>query len=366
VPTRTRQTREALTHALAEAQSLQDTVAAADGVLRPALGAQAAAWGTIDPTTMLSTSCILFGELDHGAGPPPQNVLDRERRLFELEWRDDEPNTFWHLARTGRVAAGLCLGVGEPMGLTRYRELLAPLGIHDELRLLLGVDGHRWGTVIFYRSDLERFEAEDVELASECAPTVAAALRRAMLRLICDSDRVASPPGAMVLDDGDAVTVSSPAAEELLASLDEHQVATVLTSLAASTRINGSTSVVATGPGGPITLHGAPAKGRDGGVTVVIERPRPIELAPLIMQSIGFTARERVVTELLLAGSSRRQIARRLAVSDHTVGDHLRQVYRKADVSSRGELAARLYGQFYEGPRAEQTPPSPYGYFVGR
>jgi len=366
MPTRIRQTREALTHALAGAQTLEETVAAADAVLRPALGAQAAAWGTIDPTTMLSTSCILSGDLDHGAGPPPQHVLDRERRLFELEWRDDEPNTFWHLARSGRTAAALRLGVGDPMGLARYRELLAPLGVHDELRVLLTLDGHRWGTVIFYRSDADRFEAEDVEVATDCATPVAAALRRAMLRRICDSDRVDSPPGAMVLDDDNSVAVSSPAAEELLGALDHDQVATVLTSLAASTRISGTTSVVATGPGGPVRLHGAPAKGTDGGVAVVIERPRPIELAPLIMQAIGFTARERVVTELLLAGRSRRQIARRLAVSDHTVGDHLRQVYRKADVASRGELAARLYGQFYEGPRADQAPPSPYGYFVGR
>jgi DNA-binding CsgD family transcriptional regulator len=366
VPTRIRQTRHALNDALAGAETLDETVAAADAVLRSALGAESAAWGTIDPSTMLSTSCRLFGALDHGGGPLPQAAVERERRLFELEWRDDEPNTFWHLARSGRVAAALRLGVGEPMALARYRELLVPLGIHDELRLVLTVDESRWGTVIFYRSDAERFEAGEVEMAAECARVIAAALRRAMLRLVCDSAAVPSAPGAVLLDEHDAVMVTSPAAEELLASLEEHHVATVLVSLAASTRANGSTSIVVSGPGGPVALHGAPAKGTDGGVAVVVERPRPIELAPLIMQAMGFTARERVVAELLLSGSSRRQIGRRLAVSDHTVGDHLGQVYRKAGVASRGELAARLYGQFYEELRAAQTPPSPYGYFVGR
>jgi DNA-binding CsgD family transcriptional regulator len=367
VPTRIRQAREDLAEALAATYTLADTIAAADGVLRAALGAEAAAWSTVDPSTMLSTSCSLFGELDHGSGPPPQAVIERERRLFELEWRDDEPNTFWHLARTGRVGAALRLGVSEPMGLARYRELLAPTGIHDELRLVVAIDNNRWGTVIFYRSNVEAFTPEDVELACDCAPTVAAALRGAMLRLVCDSDGVPSPPGALVLDEHDAAMVSSPAAEALLGSLDERQVPSVLASLAASARANGSTSLMTTGPGGPITLHGAPAQAdHDGAIAVVVERPRPIELAPLIMQTIGFTARERAVTELLLSGSSRRQIARRLAVGDHTVGDHLRQVYRKAGVVTRGELAASLYGQFYEEPRAEQARPSPYGYFVGR
>jgi DNA-binding CsgD family transcriptional regulator len=351
---------------LAQADTLADAVETADVLIRDAVGAQAAAWGTIDPATMLSTSCVLCGELDHGLGALPPHVIERERRLFELEWADDEPNTFWQLVRTGRTAAALRLDVGDPTRLARYRELLMPLAINDELRLLLDIDGRSWGTAIFYRSVPEPFNGADVERARECGPVVAAALRRAMLRAVCDSPQLPSPPGALVVDQHDVAVVSSTAAEGLLDSLDDAQAATTLTSLAASTRARGASSITVTGPGGVVTLHGSPAKGIDGGVAVVVERPRSIELAPLIMHAVGFTPRERAAAELLLAGRSRTQIARLLDVSTNTVGDHLRQVYRKAGVASRGELAAFLYGRYYEQPRAEQVPPSPYGYFVGR
>jgi DNA-binding CsgD family transcriptional regulator len=103
----------------------------------------------------------------------------------------------------------------------------------------------------------------------------------------------------------------------------------------------------------------------DGAVGVVVERPRSIELAPVVMRALGFTRRERQVAEELLRGSSRRQLARRLALSEHTVGDHLQNLYRKADVSGRAELAALLFGRHYLPPRSAGVPPSPYGYFVG-
>jgi DNA-binding CsgD family transcriptional regulator len=82
------------------------------------------------------------------------------------------------------------------------------------------------------------------------------------------------------------------------------------------------------------------------------------------MRALSFTARERQVTEALLQGASRTQLARRLQMSEHTVGDHLRTLYRKAGVTDRGELAALLYGRHYEPPRSAGVPPSPYGYFV--
>lgn len=45
--------------------------------------------------------------------------------------------------------------------------------------------------------------------------------------------------------------------------------------------------------------------------------------------------------ELLLAGDSEKQVARKLAISPHTVHAYVKMLYRKFDVSSRGELLAR-------------------------
>jgi DNA-binding CsgD family transcriptional regulator len=46
----------------------------------------------------------------------------------------------------------------------------------------------------------------------------------------------------------------------------------------------------------------------------------------------------------VLAGESRKEIARRLNRSEHTVGDYFKTLYRHFDVSSRAELLAKFIG----------------------
>ena len=55
------------------------------------------------------------------------------------------------------------------------------------------------------------------------------------------------------------------------------------------------------------------------------------------------TRRENDVLALVAVGSSTPEVANRLGISKYTVEDHLKQIYRKLDVSSRAEaaLAAR-------------------------
>ena len=54
------------------------------------------------------------------------------------------------------------------------------------------------------------------------------------------------------------------------------------------------------------------------------------------------TARERDVCREVIAGHSTADIAARLFISAHTVQDHLKSVFAKVGVRSRGELVARL------------------------
>jgi DNA-binding CsgD family transcriptional regulator len=54
------------------------------------------------------------------------------------------------------------------------------------------------------------------------------------------------------------------------------------------------------------------------------------------------TPRERQVMLLLLGGDSRKQLAAKLALSEHTVADHLKGIYRKLGVRSRAELLAKF------------------------
>ena len=53
----------------------------------------------------------------------------------------------------------------------------------------------------------------------------------------------------------------------------------------------------------------------------------------------GLTAREIDILRFLARGHSNRDLADRLAVSQNTVKFHLRNVFAKAAVTSRGELA---------------------------
>ena len=55
------------------------------------------------------------------------------------------------------------------------------------------------------------------------------------------------------------------------------------------------------------------------------------ELSPRLQQTLQF----------LLAGDSEKQVARRLGLSPHTVHVYVKKLYRRYDVSSRGELLAK-------------------------
>lgn len=54
--------------------------------------------------------------------------------------------------------------------------------------------------------------------------------------------------------------------------------------------------------------------------------------------------RERMVLNLLLDGKPRREIARHLEISEHTVGDYTKAVYRFFNVNSHAELIRRFMG----------------------
>jgi DNA-binding CsgD family transcriptional regulator len=76
---------------------------------------------------------------------------------------------------------------------------------------------------------------------------------------------------------------------------------------------------------------------------VIIEPARGRELAPLIADAHGLTARERAVTQLVAEGLATEAIGERLHLSPWTVQDHLKAIFEKVGVGTRGELVARLF-----------------------
>jgi DNA-binding NarL/FixJ family response regulator len=62
-------------------------------------------------------------------------------------------------------------------------------------------------------------------------------------------------------------------------------------------------------------------------------------------QAFGLTVRESEVASLLLQGLSNREIAESLSISEHTVKTHLKGIFHKTGVSSRGQAVARIAGE---------------------
>lgn len=62
-------------------------------------------------------------------------------------------------------------------------------------------------------------------------------------------------------------------------------------------------------------------------------------------QSYGLTDREREVLELMVHGLVKKEIAQRLNLSYHTVDNHLRGIYEKLQVHTRGSAVAKALSE---------------------
>jgi DNA-binding CsgD family transcriptional regulator len=102
-----------------------------------------------------------------------------------------------------------------------------------------------------------------------------------------------------------------------------------------------------------IVLHAsrmtAPSAGR-APVVVVMEPATQADLASLIFAAYAFTPRESEVVTLMLKGAPAKQIASSLKISQHTVNDHIKAIFEKVGVGSRGQLAAELQGHYFRRP----------------
>lgn len=76
---------------------------------------------------------------------------------------------------------------------------------------------------------------------------------------------------------------------------------------------------------------------------IVIEASGPREVAWLKTSAYGLTKREREVVDLVVRGASTRRISQALYISEHTVREHLSNVFEKVGEPGRRALVRRLY-----------------------
>jgi DNA-binding CsgD family transcriptional regulator len=79
-------------------------------------------------------------------------------------------------------------------------------------------------------------------------------------------------------------------------------------------------------------------------IAVTIEVSTFAERREVFALARGLTPREREVLGHLTIGADSRSIARALALSEHTVNDHVRAVLAKCDAPTRAVLVSRIAG----------------------
>jgi DNA-binding CsgD family transcriptional regulator len=302
-----------------------------------------------DPATALPTDKWLENSVTGSDGA----------RLADIELLEPDVNKISDLANSTRPAAAMSAATdGHLERSVRYRELLRPRGFGDELRVACVRGARAWGVIVLHR-ELGRpdFDATEVELLAALSSGFAEAFQRANLAPFETADRSESEPGLLVLDDEDRIEMVNDAAAGWLDDLgdDPHQLPVVVTAVAHSARAaaSGRSDVIATSrvraaSGRWALLRGSLVRNGTRARTVVtVESARVPELAALIVEAHGLTERERGVTELVAQGRSTAAIAGRLHLSVFTVQDHLKAIFDKLGVSSRGELVAKLFVDHY-------------------
>ncbi|MGW0043795.1 LuxR C-terminal-related transcriptional regulator [Rhodococcus sp. NPDC003348] len=336
-----------------------------DALVRGFVPWDVAAWSTTDPATLLFTSCVLSGRAeDHEA----------EARLFDSEFRVPDVNSFAALARSVPPVAALHAATGGRLDRSpRWQTILEPIGVTDEIRAAFLDGASCWGTLVGYRMGGAPFRADEVALIARIGTLVADGLRRAMLHTAADRavDAVASP-GIAIVEPGGTLGDVTPQAERWLAEIaDGNVVPSVFRSVAAAARsaADGASDRPAHARlprrgGGWILAHGSVLAG-SGSVPVILEAATENHLSDVLVRAYGLTPREREITELVLRGASTDAIAKALFISAYTVQDHVKSILAKAEISSRRDLVATLYGRHYAPLTAAGAIPSPYGWYLG-
>ncbi|MFI0367861.1 response regulator transcription factor [Actinomadura sp. 1N219] len=302
----------------------------------------------VDPVT--GAGCFLARE--HGYSPAAARRLTLGDRLD-----GDHPYPFERLVE-GPCRVGV-LNTDTP-GLRRNAAMcsvMADQGVGSELRVALVDAGTAWGGLVLLRPRGGRpFSVAEAARAQRLGRDVVAAMRRYTTGAPPEPSRLDRPPGVLVVGADDTVAAATPSVREWiceLGTLPAHALAephmpmesTIWSLTQAARRTNAPALTRIPTRRGWIALRAQPMSGGEkGALAVTIQPAAGTELLQAIALWHGLTPKERAVIDHAVEGLATKQIARRLAMSPHTVNDHFKSIYRKIGVSARDELVARLLG----------------------
>ncbi len=297
-------------------------------------------WAAIDPETLV-ISTMTNGE---AAAPPEYEPL-----LAEAEYSvQGEPHLFATLARRREPVARLSdLPSTERNRSARFNNVWRPLGMDEEVRVMFFTEGACWGAAGMVRAGQD-FSEREVAFLGAVAPALGVATRLAVRSEAGPRDDGARPAIVIVGPAGEQRAVT-PAAREWQERLDEiapRRFVLMMRVMASGARTSASGAFRARlrdAHGHWAVLNASQLIGDDEGqVAVTIEPATGDQLTSLLLDAYGLSVRERDVWREVIGGHSTAEIAGRLFISTNTVQDHLKSIFAKVGVRSRGELVARL------------------------
>jgi DNA-binding CsgD family transcriptional regulator len=328
--------------------------------LRKVVPVDAAFFATVDPATLLFTSAM--------ADDPLRAVT---AQFLDNEFGRPDVNKFAALAASPEPVSSLDRATaGDRAASPRYREIMAPLSLGDELRAAFVVGGRCWGVMCLHRENSAAgFVEDELSFIRRLVPRVALGLRDAVLVERALGEPTNTGPGIVVLDHNLGIVGCNHQGEYWLDQLDPaagpeglgdrkppaqpddlpvavRAVAAQLAGWPPTPDLRPTPRVrVPTRSGQWLVLHGSLLRSPTGSQTaVVLEAASGTMLGSLVLDAHGLTQAQSRVASLVLQGRSTRQIVNDLAISANTVQEHLHAVFEKFGVGSRRELVAMLLG----------------------
>jgi DNA-binding NarL/FixJ family response regulator len=297
---------------------------------------------TTDPQTMLPSGGVVEGFEAENCAP-----------FWDNELLDPDFNKYTQLALSRDPVATLAEATDGDLGRSpRYQKLYSSFGVADELRATFVAGTSCLAMGVFTRpAEAGLFSPEETVYVRQLVPVVTRVLRRAFGRI---TQEVSSDsPVVIVLDSHGQIVASTPGGqrvlEELRTDVGEDPLPNVVRAAAVKARWSRSatnlTTRVRDGSGRWLRLHVTPIEGEVGSVVLLVETARPDDLVRILLESYGLTPRETDIVLGLARGLSAKDIAAELLISVHTVRDHVKAIYEKVGVNSRGELVATLFSR---------------------
>jgi DNA-binding CsgD family transcriptional regulator len=335
----------------------------------------AACFGTTDPGTLLITDDVSYGVPRHGWAQAARN-----------EYLVDDVNKFATLARS-RTRVGILSRAPRELqeSSPRLRSVLPAMDTRYEVRAACVAGGQCWGGVVLFRNGGQPdFSSADAAILHAVSAPLAAGLRRTACRPQAGLGVTAGTagPGVLILGPGHEILTANDAArqwlDELAPAPDQsdgrltcavsggrlpyvvHQVTARVHALRAGpgradcgdwpAPAASAYARVRARSGRWATVHGSLVDGDLGpapGTAIVIDAAPASDIAGVLMLAYELTRRERQVLQRVIAGAASNAIAAQLHISVNTVQDHLKSIFAKVGVRSRGQLVARLLEEHY-------------------